>query len=127
MALRLIPNAREVAFNASSMWALYGVFFTDAGIKILELFILHSRDWTWKDFIVPVLSIVAMTCRLIQQERLKNATEQRLEAEKLARQRFEIEATSSAPPLTPVEAEAIKQDAREKAAGPTARTSAYDE
>lgn len=111
MPLRLIPNAGAVAAGASSMWALYGVFFIDAGIKIMELFILHSREWTWKDFVVPILSIVAMTCRLIYQEKLSTATEKKLAEEQIARKKFEDVAQSDIAPINAEDAKYIKEDA----------------
>lgn len=114
--MRLIPNAGTVAAKASSMWALYGAFLIDAGIKILE-YIQDNRQLKWQDMLVPIALIVVAAFRLTYQASLATATERKLQAERIARERLEKEATSAGPPISKREAEVIKMDAAASAAG----------
>jgi hypothetical protein len=105
----LVPNAKEVASKATSMWALYGAFVIDAGIKILE-YIQTNREVKWQDALMPIALIVIGAARLIQQKSLATATERRLQEEKLTRIQLEQVATTAGPPITHEEVKAIKAE-----------------
>jgi hypothetical protein len=108
--MQLVPNAREVAFKASSMWALYGAFVIDAAIKVLE-YVQANRELKWQDALMPIALIVIGAARLIQQKALATATERRLQQEKLTREQLEVVATTEGPPISREQVKAIKKDA----------------
>jgi hypothetical protein len=108
--MRLVPNAGEVALKASSMWALYGAFVIDAGIKVLQ-YLQENREVKWQDALMPIALIVIGAARLIQQKALATATERKLAEEKITRQVLEGVATSAGPPITQEQVKAIKKDA----------------
>lgn len=112
--LQLIPNAKEVATRASSMYALYGAFVIDVTIKVLEYIQTH-RDLKWQDAAVPIALIIIGACRLVQQQALASATDRRLQQERIAREELEQIATSAGPPITHDQVRAIKRDAAAKA------------
>lgn len=114
--MRLVPNAGEVALKASSMWALYGAFVIDAGIKILQ-YLQDNREVKWQDALMPIALIVIGAARLIQQKALVTATEEKLEQERLTRLALEKEATSPGPALTDAQVRDIKQEAAVAAKG----------
>lgn len=114
--MRLIPNAGEVAAKASSMWALYGAFVIDVGIKVLE-YIQNNREVKWQDMVVPIALIVVAAFRLTYQSSLASQTERKLLQERITRQRLETVATSDGPPITPAQVKSIKKDAAIEAAG----------
>lgn len=115
MALRLVANPGKVALTASSLWAVYGA--------VLILIVDKAPEWLnmpafqklispeWRDRMLAICLFLAWLFRLIQQQALATATERRLQAEKIARERLEDVATSEGPPITKEQAKAIKRDA----------------
>lgn len=110
--IRLIPNARQVASHAASMWAIYGAFVIDAAVKIV-MYLETNREVHWRDAITPIALIIIGAARLMHQESLKTATQRQLEMERLMRERLEVEATTPGPALTQVEVRAIQQDVKD--------------
>lgn len=116
MALRLVANPGKVALTASSLWAVYGA--------VLILIVDKAPEWLnmpafqkvmspeWRDRLLALCLFLAWLFRLIQQQALANATERKLQEERLVRQHLELEATSSTPPLTPNQVKAIKRHAK---------------
>ena len=106
----LVPNAKEVATRAASMWAIYGAFAIDIAIKVLQ-YIQDNREMKWQDMVVPIALIVVGAARLMQQQSLATATERRLEAEQLTAQTLAQVAVSPGPPITKKDVADIKRDA----------------
>lgn len=72
-APKLVPNPGTVLLKASSMWATYGAFVIDVGIKILE-YIQDNRELKWQDMLVPLALICIAAFRVVQQQSITNAT-----------------------------------------------------
>jgi hypothetical protein len=107
----LVPNAPQVLARASSLWAAYGAIVLYFGDKVVEY--LQSQDaanLTWKDGVLGVLLVAIPILRIWYQESIATATEQKLAAEKLTRQRLELVATSEGPAISQDEVKAIKRD-----------------
>lgn len=119
--MRLIPNWGAVLAKASSMWAVYGgmaVLVVDKApgwLKGPEAAKLITSEW--RDTLLGICLFLAMVFRVIQQQALATATERKLLAERIARERLEAVATSADPPITKEQVKSIKKDAAVEAAG----------
>lgn len=107
---KLIPNAGAVLARSSSLWAIYGAFVIDVGIKVLE-YLQANRDLKWQDAIIPVALILATAFRVMPQRSITSATETKLLQESLVRRQLEAVATSEGPPISPAQVQAIKKEA----------------
>lgn len=114
----MIPNAKEVAGRATSMYAAYGAIAIYALDKFVEY--LQSPEgakWTWTNSVLGVLLVAIPVLRLWYQQSLATKTEQKLLEERITRQRLETVATSDGPPITKDQVASIKKDAAVEAAG----------
>jgi hypothetical protein len=106
----LVPNAGTILTKASSMWALYGTFVVDVGIKVLE-YVQNNRELKWQDMLLPVALIVIAGLRVIAQKSVTNETERKLQQETIVRKQLEEVATTVGPPISPAEVHDMKQEA----------------
>lgn len=109
-APKLVPNAGDVLAKSSSLWAVYGAFIVDVGIKVLQ-YLQENRDLKWQDAIIPIALILATAFRVIPQRSITSATERKLLEERLTRRQLEVVATSEGPPISADQVKAIKREA----------------
>lgn len=114
----MIPNAKQVAGGATSMWAAYGAI----AIYVLDKLVAYLQSpegakFTWTNSVLGVLLVAIPVLRLWYQQSLASKTEQKLLEERITRQRLETVATSDGPPITAAQVKSIKKDAAIEAAG----------
>lgn len=116
--MRLVPNAGTIATTATSMWAAYGaiaIYILDKVVEYLQS--PEAAKFTWTQAVLGVLLVAIPILRVWYQSSLATATERKLQAERIAREKLEEVATSEGPPISKTQAKVIKQDAAIEAAG----------